>query len=192
MIVVGATRPAWHRRPSVASAEYGPTGRSTLTLEMGTSGRASKVEVVMPVREMWVWPTSTTSTPSPCRTRSRSGNDSPPWEIRKAGPVSTPGSTGVLTVTLPTRATLEQLPGGSAASKLAATHAFWRVVRREGNCLGSCNWISRMLDRPAPWVIFTSRLAPPALVGLPPAETLRLGLNGRAPQPPTWKGLDRL
>ena len=51
MIVVGTSRFLPDRRPLAVRAELVPIGRLTLTLETGTSGRLSNVEVVMPARE---------------------------------------------------------------------------------------------------------------------------------------------
>ena len=191
MIVVGASKRVPHRRPLGASAELGPMGRLTLTLVMGTSGRFSKVEVVMLERAMWVWPTSTTSRLSPLSTRSRSGNWALPCETSQAVPVSAPGSTGVFTVTVPTRAVDWQLPGGNPLSKLAARHAFWSVEPRATSRLGSCSWSSRMFASPAGCVTVTVRAAPPAFEVLAPLLARSCGLKARAPQSFAWKGLER-
>src|SRR5689334_21429439 len=92
---------------------------------------------------MKVLPTRITVTPSPLSTRSRSGNDAPPWETNIAGPVSLPGSTGVVTVTMPT---LDN--GGHAAGlalKIASGQALFKVLKREGNCLGKATNTDLML-----------------------------------------------
>lgn len=81
-IVVGIASFVAQRLPLALSAEWGPTDRSSEKLEIGTSGSDSKCALVIPLFDMWVWPTSTTSTPSPRRIASRSGKASPPWETR--------------------------------------------------------------------------------------------------------------
>ena len=64
----------------------------------------------------------------------RSGNCSPPWETKYAGPLSGTGITGVIAFACPTIDA-----GGHAAGlalNVAAGHAFCSVVSREGSCLG--------------------------------------------------------
>ena len=63
-----------------------------------------------------------------------SGNFAPPWLTKYAGPESGTGMIGVVALALPT---LD--PGGQAAgfaSNVAARHAFWSVVSRDGSCFG--------------------------------------------------------
>src|SRR6202020_2652632 len=82
-------------------------------------------------------------------------------------------------------------PSGFAAN-VASGHAFCKVVKREGSCLGSCTTTEWRFASWAAWVRLTSRLAPPALEVFAAVETWKEGLNASAPQPPTWNGLDRL
>lgn len=54
MIVVGIVRCAAQRLPLAVSAEWGPIGRSSAKLEIGTSGSDSKLVLVIPAVDMWV------------------------------------------------------------------------------------------------------------------------------------------
>ncbi|HTR72280.1 MAG TPA: hypothetical protein VMG80_01685 [Solirubrobacteraceae bacterium] len=63
------------------SAECGPTGRSSVKLEIGASGIAANVELVTPFL-IWVLPVKSIVMLSPSSTRSRSGKARPPWETR--------------------------------------------------------------------------------------------------------------
>src|SRR4051794_10087986 len=102
VIVVGITSGRAHRSPKLVSDEWDPTGSFTVIALTGTSGVSGKLVVVMPL-VILVCPTRITRTPEPLRIRSRSGNASPPWETRIAGPVSLPGRTGVVALTPPTK-----------------------------------------------------------------------------------------
>src|SRR6478609_4269341 len=133
-MVVGMNSFCLHRFPNAASAEYLPVGSFTSKLDTGTSGMAAKLEVVMPLA-MFVLPTRITVTPSPLSTRSRSGKAAPPCDTKTAGPVSLSGSTGVLTVTLPTNDVDGQASG--FASNTDARQALASVLKREGRCFGN-------------------------------------------------------
>ena len=104
-------------------------GRSSVNALTGTSGVAAKCVVVMPL-VIFVLPMRIVRTPSPSRTMSRSGNSSPPWETKYAGPVISPGSSGVTAVPVPTLEPFGQLNG--LASKVACRHALLSVVRARG------------------------------------------------------------
>ena len=66
------------------------------------------------------------------------------------------------------------------ALNTAARQAFWSVDRREGSAVGSCRSTFAMFACPTPAdSIFTSRLAPSALLAWPPAEAVSFGANGR-------------
>src|SRR4029077_17076884 len=86
---------------SVARIERGPSGSFNSKLDTGASGTLLNVEVVIPFL-MLVFPSKYSVIPSPCRTITRSGNATPPWDTRYAGPVSGLLSTGVCAVAIPT------------------------------------------------------------------------------------------
>src|ERR1700730_16957770 len=116
------------------SAECGPSGRLSSKLVIGTSGTLAKVLLVMPLA-MWTLPVRSTRTPSPCRISTTSGKAAPPCETRYTGPLSVPGSTGVLDLAIPISEPAGQVAG--LASKVAAGQACWMVVSRAGSCWGS-------------------------------------------------------
>ena len=108
IIVVGIVSGLMQRLPFAVSAECPPIGRLTVMLETGTSGVVANVVVVTPLL-IFVLPTRITFTPLASITRSRSGNASPAWETRIAGPCSLPGSVGVLARAPPTNEPLGHL-----------------------------------------------------------------------------------
>src|SRR5258705_13510347 len=97
----------------------------------------------------------------------RSGNASPPWLTKYAGPVNGTGITGVLAVACPTIDAAGQFAG--LASNVPAGHACCNVVNRDGNCFGRSTLTLAMFASygPAGYVSFTDKLAPLALDVLP-------------------------
>ena len=100
----------------------------------GWSGTVLNVELVIPALLMNVFPVSTIVTPSPWSTISRSGNASPPWLTKYAGPSRGTGRIGVIALAVPITDAAGH-PAGLALN-CAAVHAFCNVVNREGSCLG--------------------------------------------------------
>ncbi len=79
-------------------------------------------------------------------------------------------------------------PAGFALN-CASVHAFCNVVNRAGNAVGIVRSTLWMFASPGFCATFTVRLAPLALLAFPTVLAVRVGLNGRFWQPPTWKRL---
>src|SRR5438309_6944988 len=94
-----------------ARAEYLLWGRVSSKTLKGTSGVALKVVEVTLFLEMKVVPTSWTMIPEPRSMIVRSGNASPPWETKYAGPSRGVRSSGVETLACPTTEAAGQLVG---------------------------------------------------------------------------------
>src|SRR5437879_288142 len=112
VIVVGMISGWAHMFPFAVSSECGPLGSVSEKLDTGTSGSVANVVVVMPPL-ISVLPTRIVRTPEPSNSTSRSGNAAPPWDTRIAGPLSWPGSTGVVAVARPTVAPAGQREGSA-------------------------------------------------------------------------------
>src|SRR5579859_4612990 len=186
VIVVGITSGFVHRLPLAVRAECGPAGSVSVKLDTGASGVDVNVVFVIPFL-MSVLPTRMMRTPLPSSTMSRSGNASPPWETKYAGPLIGVGSTGVIAVAVPTCDSGEQLNG--FASNVFARHAFWSVVKREGSAFGSTVTLERMFASPAGWVTVTLRLVPFTFVTFALVDADNAGLKASFSQPSAWNGL---
>ena len=119
----------------------GPDRKVNTKLVTGTSGMDANVELVTPC-SMYVLPVSTTVTPSPSQDEVEVGERLAAVRDEVGGPAERPGSTGVVTVALPTsepgRAVdrvrrRTSLPDRPSAASSAATAAAWAAGRDRGD-----------------------------------------------------------